>query len=847
MLADFLFDQLMKDEGPGALDHLLDYRAERQSWKDKIAENKAKLERCGKCSDRAKIEKELAKWQQTEAQFQQFAGAAFAAVGMPKNIAKFLDIDIPMAPHDSAALKQQYEVVKPAWAKDRPDYCQVAVDTHLQCLRDFQKKTGTPITDVAKTPGGACYDTRKLFLHCGNKNYQAFQMEKNLQALRASGKIIPEYTNLGQYLQVYYGPVPDNFVPSLPPEVVLAKFKEDKSSGIIRLTTRKKGIDVVGTVTIQSFFWNGVVPSSKCFSGQKPRSEIERRICDDLSTLSFKERPPILSCQYTEPGLMASDPFEGSLYWYGSRATYVDPKRLLSRASNHPVLTVGEPRIKCPLTRREADQSKSEWAAKVARLRTETPQIDEKTALPESEWRKQQQEEYKARHEGSEQLREATKAFSYEGMYSFETRIDGITTSGECAVSYGDSGANGYLLSCRHQGGDITGMAGRPASGHLQVRWQLGPRPVVINYQVDQSDPNALVGADSHNKTTTGRLVRMRDLVRLAEIPLKGTYSFEASIKGATESGQCRITTDDRLRPPPFKFECMTKGGQSFSNTAQNRDNAIFVSWPPLKGSALHGLVFVVDGRPNNSSKGPISLLGRNRDGASVRLFKVGNPLSDTLPAPQVARTEEQTSSSGGGVQESPAERKQPGPIARSPQEAQAMYAEGVKAYGAGDRSRAQELFDEACKAGNRSGCARLRTMAKTNQTEPQETKRTPEVIAKPQNIPSPPVAKPPPDSAAPRQRCTLEQIAGTYQTAYGPLVCKPADGALDCCYGPRCEKKAKLAFDESGQNMVGTWSYPDGQHGPITFPVSFHCALQSGRWGTAGQHLNRAWTVGRR
>jgi hypothetical protein len=175
------------------------------------------------------------------------------------------------------------------------------------------------------------------------------------------------------------------------------------------------------------------------------------------------------------------------------------------------------------------------------------------------------------------------------------------------------------------------------------------------------------------------------------------------------------------------------------------------------------------------------------------------------------------------------------------------MYAEGVKAYGAGDRSRAQELFDEACKAGNRSGCARLRTMAKTNQTEPQETKRTPEVIAKPQNIPSPPVAKPPPNSAAPRQRCTLEQIAGTYQTAYGPLVCKPADGALDCCYGPRCEKKAKLAFDESGQNMVGTWSYPDGQHGPITFPVSFHCALQSGRWGTAGQHLNRAWTVGRR
>jgi hypothetical protein len=75
----------------------------------------------------------------------------------------------------------------------------------------------------------------------------------------------------------------------------------------------------------------------------------------------------------------------------------VDPKRLLARASNHPVLTVGEPRIQCPLTRREAEQTKAVWVAKLARLRAETPQIVEKIALPESEWRKQQREEYEKR------------------------------------------------------------------------------------------------------------------------------------------------------------------------------------------------------------------------------------------------------------------------------------------------------------------------------------------------------------------------------------------------------------------------------------------------------------------
>jgi hypothetical protein len=468
-------------------------------------------------------------------------------------------------------------------------------------------------------------------------------MEKNLQALRASGKIIPEYSNLGQYLQVYYGPVPDNFVPSLPPEVVLAKFKEDKSSGIIRLTTRKKGIDVVGFVTIQSFFWNGVVPSSNCFSGQKPRSEIERRICDDLSTLSFKERPPILSCQYTEAGLMASDPFAGSLYWYGSRDAYVDPKRLLARASNHPVLTVGEPRIQCPLTRREAEQTKTEWVAKVARLRTETPQIDEKVALPESDWRKQQREEYEKRFEKDSQRSESAP-----------------------------------------------------------------------------------------------------------------------------------------------------------ENTGTRRPSA-----PPSESREF---------APAASSGAP-----EQRDlGLS-------------------------------------------------------SYIEAVKAFGARDYERARELYDQACKEGHRSACLRARALQNMGQAGPQATKRTPEVIAKPKSAtPPPPAALPAPreprstadqpaqgsaDALARlpesththRRRCTLDEIAGTYQTIYGPLVCKVNAGALDCCYGSRCEKKAKLTLDQSGQNTVGTWRYPDGQRGQVTFPVSSQCALQSGRWGSAGQNLNRAWSVGRR
>ena len=102
----------------------------------------------------------------------------------------------------------------------------------------------------------------------------------------------------------------------------------------------------------------------------------------------------------------------------------------------------------------------------------------------------------------------------------------------------------------------------------------------------------------------------------------------------------------------------------------------------------------------------------------------------------------------------------------------------------------------------------------------------------------------PPPDPPAPRERCSLDAIAGTYKTSHGPLVCKAAGAGLQCCYGGACERRVELAFDESDGNLVGTWIYPNGTWGPVIFPISSQCALQSGRWGSAGRNPDRAWGV---
>jgi len=99
------------------------------------------------------------------------------------------------------------------------------------------------------------------------------------------------------------------------------------------------------------------------------------------------------------------------------------------------------------------------------------------------------------------------------------------------------------------------------------------------------------------------------------------------------------------------------------------------------------------------------------------------------------------------------------------------MYAEGLQAYASDDHARARNLFDQACKTGDRSAYLRLRAIPNTAEGERQETKSTPEIIAKPQSIPSPALPSRPPDREAPVNYCALDQIAGTYRSSHGPLV----------------------------------------------------------------------------
>ena len=154
VLAEYLFWNNMGNAAGSATKNFSDYKAERDLWRNKIAEGEAKLKACGNCAQRGEIEKELRQWKDTENRFQEFAGQAFLSVGMPRNVAKALGVDMPMTSYSSAEIREAYKNVRPAWADDRPEFCQQTVDQYIGCQRSFKDRNKTISSGLVERPGG---------------------------------------------------------------------------------------------------------------------------------------------------------------------------------------------------------------------------------------------------------------------------------------------------------------------------------------------------------------------------------------------------------------------------------------------------------------------------------------------------------------------------------------------------------------------------------------------------------------------------------------------------------------------------------------------------------------------
>jgi len=95
---------------------------------------------------------------------------------------------------------------------------------------------------------------------------------------------------------------------------------------------------------------------------------------------------------------------------------------------------------------------------------------------------------------------------------------------------------------------------------------------------------------------------------------------------------------------------------------------------------------------------------------------------------------------------------------------------------------------------------------------------------------------------------CTIDGLAGLYETAYGQMRCEAKGEELQCCYGNirACDTKVILSLSSGGKSLDGKWLYPNGTNGAARFAVAEDCSLDDGLWGS-GARLTSAWSVGRR
>ncbi|MGD9538216.1 MAG: hypothetical protein AB7P52_12335 [Alphaproteobacteria bacterium] len=795
-LSEYLFWYSMGEATELAAESYADYEAERQLWRDNIAAAKEELERCGGC---ASAQAELDKWQGIENQFQDVAGALAQSVGMPPILAEVLGIDLPMTTGPTAEQLKQREVVRPDWVAERPAFCQVAVDDHLNCLRNHQAQSGSMIIldSVELSPEGACYDSYKLYQHCAVENYDAFAGEQALRKARASGKIIPEYIKDVQSPAIFYGEVPDDFVPDLPPDNIVSDELNEGDVAEIRFLMEKKAPDALDRIVLAEFYFLAVDPKSVC--NGEPSDEIQRRVCEDLWYFyRLEPMPLVLTCYYA--GETHSKYYALHLYWYKARPAVAEPADLLSHSHTHPILRIGEARAHCPATLAEARETDSQYQAKLASLSAEVPEVSAAAVTPRPAWQQKLHEEEAAeREEANDRLRRKTELeaargaamaeFPFEGLYRLERTVDGKTTTSECTMVLGTEVTSEFVLRCRDSDGTMQWGEAQLRSGTLYgpneqgevvlvatiiqyLDVSLAPASLWLRLAVDldhkksgQGDALVTVAPDgdaAEAGAVSGRLVRTGDLVRqIADRPLEGGYEMELSVDGVSLAADCTIKREPWSESFRFPTVCTTGDGATFKGEGYpvSRDGAAvkFVSWWPrrfiVNGKDVGDMYFIVDPAARDKAADDGALIAHADNGISGRLVRTGGMQTAAL---EEARTD-----------------------------------------GVAGEARQVPKGDETLSSGG---------------------------------------------------QCSTASIAGTYPSQYGPIVCEPGETGLDCCYGSPCVNRLHLGLAPDGTRLTGEWE-EGSQRGYAEFGVTASCEMGEGRWSRSldPNRIDGSWTVSRK
>jgi len=927
-IAEFLFWNSMGNQAGKAAANYKNYRAERDLWQSKIAVAREQMRQCGNCPA---AKAELDKWQSIENQFQDVAGQLAATTRMPPVVARFLGIDMPVAPgRTQAEIEEACTPVRKPWVNERPDFCQEAVEQHIACIQKVQAQAGKLcVQSGAAAFGGQCWGTAKQYNNCFMQDYEAFQQEKSLGDQKNAGAIIPEY----RYPKVYYGSVPDNFIPDLPPtDMMLKELNEPYNDGLgfgYRFFMNKQGNGYLEDIKIGKFTRMEVDVNSPCGEINRPKNApLLNRVCGDYEDMSWLYEARTISCRYSGEPWSYEPKY---IYWYGERPAGAAIERLTQRVANanHPLLRVGEPREDCPATLAEAQKVETEYRQVIFEKAANITPIPANEEIPRTEQELELLKILEAKMKRRQEMEAALEAFPKTGIYDYAINFDlggeQHTVKGECLIlSRSDSRFKGSAI-CRDTEGNFYSDKPLSRHGYLTMSWMEASYLLKVDPAHLQQKDHILSGnqvrGPGHAKMT-----RTGDLPDVTELPLEGRYEFNILLNNMEMTVECALARKDLYQNHVYTMHCTDEKGYHFEPSAETatvkndfinqkgymgEDSLLpylyihfnhptlgggeyYYSIPPWESAAnpadalvgvsyhghishmarlgdVEGMAWANDRSPerlrlDGSWVGALTALG----GSVFSELDIQETENGQLRARLTFFGQETGSYLLKGVVDHEKRTfeltpykwlKQPsrssmigfnGQVALTMVSSESFLRGELKGFTVGTAGSGSVRFvreDAELHSVNFSQMDFNQTVISTGTVQNNLEKRKQEIMAKRQEIQQEislnKLPEPEPLPEQPARQCALGEIAGTYNTGLGIMVCEPVEGGLDCCYSNQCRKKVELTFDESGQNLEGTWD-DSRKKGPVIFPVSNQCDLKTGKWNVEGRpNINNMKTWG--
>ncbi len=918
VIAEFLFWNSMGNQVGKAAANYKNYRAERDLWQSKIAAAREQMRQCGNCPA---AKAELDKWQSIENQFQDVAGQLAATARMPPVVARFLGIDLPMAPgRTQAEIEEACTPVRKPWVSERPDFCQEAVEQHIACIQKVQAQEGKLcVEDGAAAFGGECWETTKQYDNCFMQDYEAFQREESLSDQRRAGAIIPEY----RYPKVYYGSVPDDFIPELPPtEMMLKELNEPYNDSLgfgYRFFMDKQGYGHLDDIRIGTFSRMEVDFNSPCGEINRPKNDpLFNRVCNDYSDITWLYEARTISCRYSGEPWSYEPKY---IYWYGERPAGAAIERLTQRVANanHPLLRVGEPREECPATLAEAQKVETQYRQVISEKAAKITPIPVTKDILRTEQELELLKLFEAKVKRRQEREAALEAFPKTGMYDYAIDFDlggeQHTVKGECLIfSKSDSRFNGSAI-CRDTDGNF--YSDKPLNRHGYLTMSLMGASYLL--KVDpahlQQKDHILTGNQARGRGHA-RMTRTGDLPEVAEFPLEGRYEFNILLNNEEIAVACDLARKDLYQNHVYAMHCTDEKGYHFESRAETAkvENkffqqkgymgeeslllpylSIYFDHPKLGGKEYYysslpweSAVNPADDLVGVSYQGHISHMTRLGDvagmtwandrsperlrlsGSWVGALTAGGSIFSELEIQETENGQLQARLTFFGQEtgsyllkgvvdhekrtfeltpykwlEQPSRSRMvgfKGQVALTTVSSESFLRGELKGFTVGTAGSGSVRFvreNAELPSVDFSQMDSSQTAISTGTVQDNQEKRKQEILARrmeiQQNTGLNKQPKPEPLPEKPARQCTLEEIAGTYNTGLGIMECDPVEGGLNCCYSNQCRKKAELAFDESGQNLEGIWN-DSRKKGPVIFPVSNQCDLTTGKWNVEGR-----------